>query len=219
MSNRCALILLLAFGFVPAQPLDGQGLGVGGRVGTLGIGGEAAVELGDRVVLRGGLGLTPFEPKATLDEMDVTLKLPTWYNAGLDFYLNGAMRIGAGILFKAEDPSLVGRFNSPQDIGGNTYTPQEIGTLTGVIDSSDRVPYVLLGFGKHTTPGIGLFIDLGVAFLGDPEVRLESSGGTLSNDPAMQDALDREADNFERDMRTYLRFWPILSIGLRIGVS
>jgi hypothetical protein len=188
------------------------------RAGTLGIGGEAAVGITDQLVIRGGLGLTPFEPRARFDDLLVTLTLPTWYNIGLDLYVNGAMRLGGGVLFKADDPELVGTFNTPPDIGGTTFTSQELGTLTGVIDSPDRVPYVLLGFGKHTAPGIGLFVDVGVAFLGDPSVTLEASGGTLSNDPSTRAALDQEAQNFEDDMRTYLKFWPILSLGLRVGL-
>ena len=219
MSKRMSASLLVAVCLGLPAPALGQGVGVGARVGTLGLGGEAAVGVTERIVVRGGLGFTPFEPDATFDEIDVTLTLPTWYNAGVDLYLNGAMRIGGGMLFKADDPELLGEFNQPQDIGGTTYTPQELGTLTGVIDSSDSVPYVLLGFGKHTAPGFGLFLDLGVAFLGEPDVRLDASGGTVSDDPSTQSALDQEAEDFEADMRTYLRFWPILSMGLRIGLG
>jgi len=219
MTKKCVLVLMTA-GCL-AIPVAGaaQSLGIGGRVGTLGLGGEAALSVGERLVVRGGIGLIPFEPSATFDDLDVTLTLPTWYNVGVDVYLNGAIRLGAGVLFKSQDPELVGTFNTSQDIGGTTFTPQQLGTLTGVIDSSDRAPYVLLGFGKHTAPGVGLFLDLGVAFMGDPKVSLDASGGTLSDDPATQSALDREAENFERDMRTYLRFWPILSLGLRIGLG
>jgi hypothetical protein len=218
MKKRAFLLLVAACATLHA-PSAAQGIGIGARIGTLGLGGEAAIGLGDRLVLRGGVGLMPIEPSATFDDIEVTLTLPTWYNAGIDVYLNGAMRLGAGMLFKQDDPKLVGTFEGPQDIGGTTYTPQELGTLSGVIDSSDSAPYVLLGFGKHTAPGIGLFLDVGVAFLGDPQVILSSSDGTFSNDPSMQDALDREADDFEADMRTYLRFWPILSLGLRIGLG
>ena len=46
-------------------------------------------------------------------------------------------------------------------------TPQALGTLTGVVDSRSQAPYVLIGLGKHTSAGMGLSVDLGVAFLGD----------------------------------------------------
>jgi hypothetical protein len=219
MACKRAFVFLVTVALAVPVSAAAQSLGIGARVGTLGLGGEAAVGLTDRIVVRGGMGFTPFEPSATFDDIDVKLSLPTWYNAGVDLYLNGAMRIGAGMLFKADDPELTGTFNQSQDIGGQTFTPAEIGTLVGVVDSSDSAPYLLLGFGKHTSPGIGLFLDLGVAFLGDPQVTLDSEGGTLSNDPSMRNALDQEAQDFEDDMRTYLRFWPILSLGLRIGLG
>jgi hypothetical protein len=126
------LALLLA---VPVA-VSAQGLGIAGRAGTLGIGGEVALDLGESLVARAGFGLMPFEPSITIGDMDVTLKLPEkWYNVGLDLYLGGSFRLGAGMLFKSEDPSLVGNFTTSQDIGGRTFTPSELGTLTGVIDS------------------------------------------------------------------------------------
>jgi hypothetical protein len=78
---------------------------------------------------------------------------------------------------------------------------------------------VLIGFGKHTASGIGLSLDVGLAFLGDPDVTLDAQGGAFSDQAQLQEALDQEARNYEDDMRTYLRYWPILNLGLRIGVG
>jgi hypothetical protein len=202
-------------------PAVGQAIGIGARAGTLGLGGEVAVGLTDRIVLRGGMGLVPFEPNATLGDIDVTLALPDWYNAGVDLYLTGAMRLGGGILFKSDDPSLSGDFTAPQRIGTRTYTPSEIGTLVGVFDSSDRVPYALIGFGRHTASGFGLFLDLGVGFLGEPDIRLDARGGSLdpNSNAQFRQALDDEAAEFEADVGTYLKLWPILSIGVRLGLG
>lgn len=218
MKKLALAAMAAALAWTPAQAAA-QGAGIGIRAGTLGVGGEAALSLTDRIVLRGGAGFAPFDPKATFDDLDVTLKLPTQYNVGLDLYLTGAMRVGGGLLFRSA-PEVTGEFTTPQDIGGSSYTPAELGTLKGVIDSGDRVPYILIGFGRHTAPGFGLFIDLGVAFLGDPDVRLDTEGGTLSSDvDPLRSSLDQEAANFEDDMRTYLRYWPILSLGFRVGLG
>jgi len=218
--RKAWLAMAVALGGVLPQAVEAQAIGIGGRAGTLGLGGEVAVELVDRIVLRGGVGFVPIEPEATLDDIDVTLTFPDWYNVGVDLYLNGAMRLGGGILFKSDDPTLVGTFNGPQDIGGQTYTAAEIGTLRGVFDSSDQVPYVLLGFGKHTSPGFGLFLDLGVGFLGEPDIRLDADGGTLDPDTnaTFRQALDTEASDFEDEAGTYLKLWPILSLGVRFGL-
>jgi len=122
------------------------------------------------------------------------------------------------VLIKREDPSLRAEFDTPQEFGGTTFTPEEIGTVTGIMDSADQLPFLIIGFGKHTAPGVALFVDFGLAFLGDSDVTLDASGGTLSDDPATQAALDQEAQDFEDDLPTYLEFWPILSLGLRIGI-
>lgn len=198
-----------------------QGLGVGGRVGTLGLGGEAAVGLTDRLVIRGGVGVVPVEPTMTFGDVEVSLSLPTVYNVGVDLYLNSALRIGGGMLFRSADPEVTGEFSEPQDIGGTTFTPVELGTLTGVFDSNDSAPYVLIGFGRHTAAGVGLFVDFGVAFMGDPDVRLDASGGSRDpdTDATLRNALDQEAMEFEDDMRGYLKVWPILSIGVRLGAG
>jgi hypothetical protein len=220
MKKNWLAVAFVVFGMLPAS-IAGQSFGVGARIGTLGAGGEAAVALTDRLVVRGGVGFIPTEPSVTLDDIDVTLEFPNWYNVGADFYLTGAMRIGGGILLKSKDLELSGTFTGSQDIGGQTYTAQEIGTLTGVFDQRDQVPYVILGFGKHTAPGFGLFLDLGVGFVGEPNIRLGAEGGTL--DPAtnaqFRSALDDEAANFEADIGSYLKLWPIFSLGLRIGLG
>ena len=102
----------------------------------------------------------------------------------------------------------------------NFGAKQFIGTLVGVIDSSDQVPYVLLGFGKHTAPGMGLFLDVGVAFMGEPDFQLDAEGGSLNSQSGpLRTALDTEEQEFEDDAGAYLRYWPILNLGFRIGVG
>lgn len=215
-----AVVLALTVSATLAGTAEAQRLGIGARVGTLGLGAEAAIGMSDRVVVRGGVGITPLEPSMRLSDVDLAFELPTWYHVGIDLYLNGAMRLGGGLLFKGDDPRLTAEFTTDQDLGGQTFTPQEIGTLIGVIDSRDRVPYALIGFGKHTAPGVGLFVDFGVAFLGAPSFRLSTEGGTLADDSGpLRAALDTEAEQFEDDAGTYLEFWPILSLGVRIGVG
>lgn len=201
-----------------SSPVAGQ-LGLAARAGTLGIGGEAAINLSDRVVARGGLGLTGYSITTSFDDVRVELSLPEhWYNVGLDLYVNRALRVGGGILFKTDDPTLEGRLQGPVDIGGRTFTPGEVGTLTGSLASRERAPYVLIGFGRHTDRGFGLSLDIGVAFTGDSRVSLQAEGGTYPDQAELDARLDAEARDFEDHMKTYLRIWPILSLGLRLGL-
>lgn len=195
-------------------------LGVAARGGSLGLGADAGLALGERLVIRGGVGVLPFEITGTLDDIEMTLELPrTWYNLGVDLYLTGPMRIGAGFLFKSDDVLLSATPTTPQEIGGQEFTPEQIGTLTGTLDNGDRAPYVLIGFGKHTASGFGLTLDLGLAFQEETLVTLDASGGTLSDDPQFRDRLDAEETRIENDLPTYIDLWPILSLGFRIGLG
>ena len=219
MKTRLLTPLVLLGMAVPCAG-TAQGLAFGARAGTLGVGGEVALAVSEGMVVRGGIGVSPFEPGVSLGDVDVSLKMPTVYNVGIDLYLNGAVRLGGGILFRANDPEVTGDFTADQDIGGTSFTPQEIGTLRGVLDFKDRAPYVLIGFGRHTARGVGLFLDLGLAFVGEPAVSLSASGGTLSGDmDPLMSALSQEAAEFEADMPSYLRIWPIISLGIRLGVE
>jgi hypothetical protein len=209
------LVALLA----PAT-LVGQGIGIGARAGTLGIGAEGAVGLTESLVVRGGIGVMPFEPSVDIDEINFTLQLPdTWYNLGFDLYLAGPFRIGGGMLYKPDNPILSAQLIASTDIGGTMYTPAEVGTLTATLESKSSVPYAVFGFGRHNSPGFGLFLDLGVAFLGEPDFSLAAEGGTLISDPAFQSSLRAEEANLEDEAGPYLKYWPILNVGFHIGIG
>lgn len=91
----------------------------------------------------------------------------------------------------------------------------------GTLDSADASPYVLIGFGRHTNTDFGLFLDPGVAFLGEPEVLLEVTEGNpvVINDATFQARLRQEETNVEDEVGTYLPYWPIVSIGLKLGIG
>ncbi len=227
--KRSLFVLTTAALLALPGAVSAQGFGVAARAGTLGVGAEAAVGLTDAFVIRGGIGLLPVELKNPSfwepgADVDATLKLPkTWYNIGADLYLGGGFRVGGGMLFKPDDPSLTGSLTGSAsiDIGGTTYTATDVAEVKGTLKSKSSAPYVLIGFGKHTKTGIGLFLDLGVAMLGDPEVSLEATKGnpTVINSAAFQTRLRAEEQTIEDDFGSYLKLWPILNIGIKLGVG
>ena len=209
--------------------LGAQGFGIAARAGSIGVGAEGAVGLTDAFVVRGGIGLMPLEidPTSFWDpgtDVDATLKLPkTWYNIGADLYLGGGFRIGGGMLFKPDDPTITGSLTGSAsiEIGGTTYTATDVAEVKGTLKSKSSAPYALIGFGKHTKTGIGLFLDVGVAMLGDPQVSLEATKGnpTVINSATFQSRLRTEEQNIEDDVGTYLKYWPIINLGIKIGVG
>ena len=63
----------------------------------------------------------------------------------------------------------------------------------------DVAPYAGIGFDFGLLGKVGLNLDLGVMFQGDPQVAL-SSNGALANDPAFQQALEDERVELEEDV-------------------
>ena len=222
MRKRFVVLAAAALTVGPAA-LSAQGFAIAGRVGSLGLGAEAALGLSPMLAVRGGLGLMPLEPTATIDDIEFTVGLPdTWFNIGADVYLGSGFRIGGGMLFKPDDPTLVGELTGTAsiEIGDQVYTSTEVAQLDGVLDSKDQAPYVIIGFGRHAAPGVGLFLDLGAAFLGEPEVRLDASGDpAIVGSTEFQAELRKQEQRTEDDLGSYLKLWPIVNFGVKIGLG
>jgi hypothetical protein len=196
-----------------------QTMGVGVRVGTLGLGGEVSVRVIDMVGVRAGLGFIPIEYNGTFSDMEYTIE-PTspLANVGVDFYpFGGGFRIGAGLLFTPEDTRLEARHTGEFEIGDNTYSGSEVGTLIGELDHGTMAPYVVIGFGRTMRRGVGLFLDLGAAFLEEPALTFTATG-EAANHPQFQEDLEKHRQSAEEATSSYLRILPILSIGLRVGL-
>ncbi len=225
---KYAPVVVLAVLILVPPGLSAQRLGIAARAGTIGVGAEGALGLADRLVIRGGIGFLPVEIDPTSlwdlgEGISATLRLPDkWYNIGMDFYLGSSFRVGGGILFKPEDLTLSGTLTGSAsiDIGGQTYTVEDVAGITGKLISKDKAPYVLIGFGKHTSSGIGLFLDLGMVLLGDPNARLTATGNpSLINSSDFQSRLQTEEQGLENKAGTYFKYWPIVNLGLRFGIG
>jgi hypothetical protein len=218
MKKPLAVALTVSLLAAP-QILSGQGAAIGARAGTLGLGGEAAIGLTDSFVLRGGYGWFPLEFEDTYDDVAYTVSLPSSIGTvGIDLYPGGgSFRLMGGVMFRQGDISMKTEdLASLGQIGDTEY--DELGTLTGRLETKSTAPFAGIGFGRHTRAGFGLSMEFGVAFVGDPQVILEAEG-PITEVAGFQEDLQREADNIEEDFGGYLKYWPIVSIGLKIPMG
>jgi hypothetical protein len=215
---RMALVVAVTVVTLPGAAFA-QSFGIGVRGGTFGFGGEVSIRLMDNLGVRGGVGVLPFEYSGDFGDVRYSVK-PTspLMNAGVDFFPGfGSLRVGAGLLFVTNTTDLTGEYTGTVDIGGRTYRGDEVGTLTGALDHGSMAPYLNLGFGGRGR-GVGLFLDLGAAFMPDPTLTLEASG-PAANNPQFRQDLEEERRNAEEDARKYLRIFPVISLGLRFGLN
>lgn len=199
--------------------LAAQGFGLAVRAGSLGLGGEAALGFSDQIVLRGGAGVLP-EFEARYDGVKYTVTPPQLTgHLGVDVYpFAGSFRLMAGFIlrdkeFEVEAPDLSD--SDGVEIGNTIYN--ESGSLSGTLTTKSASPFIGVGFGHHTRGGFGLFLDLGVAFVGNPDVALTASGA-IADVPGFQEDLNQEIQNLEDEASPYLRYWPLVSLGIKMPI-
>src|SRR5688572_2460391 len=111
-------------------------LGFGARVGTLGLGGDVVYGFSEKVAVRGSLSGFPIRPSGTISDVDYRIRMPgPMFGAGLDYYVAGPLRLTGGVLTGIQKTAFTadyrGSFTGNVRIGDNTYTPAEIGQLSG----------------------------------------------------------------------------------------
>ncbi len=102
------------------------------------------------------------------------------------------------------------------EIGNQTFTPAQVGTLKAEASLEDTAPFV--GVGWDTTfqgsgPGMGFKFIVGAMFTGSPDVSMTSTGGTLSSDSNFQAQLAIEEQNLQDDIDDY-EIYPVVQAGL-----
>jgi hypothetical protein len=197
-----------------------QTVGIGIKGGTLGVGGDLAVQLHERVGVRAGIGIFPLTPKFNVSDIRWAIDLPSpQYSAMLDLFLLGPLRLTGGVMLSPDDIIVdadLSGVTTTVDIGGTAYQVSDVGTLTGVIVNKDIAPYAGIGLGRVGGRGLGFFLDAGVAFQGAPTVTLSSSGGTLSGNAVLNTALNTESGQIE-DAVDLIKYYPVLQLGIRYG--
>ncbi len=215
MKRLLSAAALVAGLLVPALA-QAQSIGIAARGGTLGLGGEAELNLNRRLGIRGGIGSVPVQPSAEFDNVRYTIKPPsTLANIGLDLYpAGGGFRLSGGFMFQ-HDVALDAEPTDNFDIDGTTYTRDQVGTLTAAFDYTSTAPYGTIGFASRGR--IGMTFDIGAAVMGEPNVRLSATGGSMSGNLTFQEHLQNARDQIQQDAGKYMKVLPILSLGIRVG--
>lgn len=214
-----APILALCLVFLLPGQGEARQVALGVRAGTLGVGGEAALGIGELLAARVGVGVFPVDlPEITVEGLDFQLTPPDRFiTAGVDLYPFGrGLRFMGGMLFRSGDIGLETSV-SPGDQVGDIVVDRS-GSLSGSMVQGTSGPFVGLGFGKHTRGGFGLFLDLGVAFLGSSSVEISASEELLMV-PGLEAEIERVEREAEAEAGDYLELWPVLNFGFKVVVG
>lgn len=238
MSSSSATALDTTFEQGGSRSTSGSpAVGVGVKIGTLGIGPQVAVEVANRVNVRGGFNL--FSYSHTFDQsgasIDGSLKLQS-VEANLDLLIGGGFRFSPGVLLYNNnhvDGTLSVPAGNSFSIGGQNYTSLAADPIKGTASMTFNKfsPMLAIGFGQlvpRSGRHFSMAFDIGVVFEDAPTVGLTYAGtGCLVTTPALPasiackpintqanitSAIADEQTKFS-DAVSILKDYPIVSLG------
>jgi hypothetical protein len=205
--KKAGLVALVLLSAGVANADNDFGLGV--KVGTLGVGLEASWKPLPYMDIRVGTSSYDYDNDGKFGNIDydAVFALDQYYATANFHFPVSPMRISAGIYSNGNEFLLVN--DQLQDIG--VYPGGLIGTVTSKTTFEGTAPYLGIGFDFTLAGKVGLNLDLGVLWQGDPQVTLEVDG-ILGQDPGFQDVLETERQALEDDMSDF-KAWPVISLG------
>jgi len=210
-SGKKAGLAVLALLLTSAANADND-FGIGVKVGTLGMGLEASWQPLPYMDIRIGTSSYDYDNDGRYGGLnyDAVFALDQYYATANFHFPISPMRISAGVYSNGNEFLLVN--DQFQDIG--PYPGDQIGVITSTTTFDGTAPYLGIGFDFTLAGKVGLNLDLGVLWQGDPVVTLEVDGslGQDPVDPGFQDMLDAEAQAIEDDMGDF-KAWPVISLG------
>jgi len=193
--------------------------GVGVKAGTLGLGAEARWSPLPWIDFRFGANSYDYEDNGAQAGInyDATFSLDNFYATGNFRFPLSPFRVTAGAYSNGNEFRMQSQDigNASFDIGGDTFNASDVGLLQSVTSFSSTAPYVGVGYDFEIFGKVGLNLDFGVLWQGDPEVTLEASG--LASAPAevqaaLLPALETERLELEDEVSDF-KAWPVVSLG------
>lgn len=216
-SRKLALACALLLGAGSAQAA-----GLGLRLGTTGIGGDIGFQLTDSLTARAGYA--GYSTDLDIDEEDIRYqgKLK-WSNASalLDWYFLGKLRLTAGIYSANNKVDVTGTpTGGTFTINDQVYNASDVGTLSGSTRlGKSASPYIGIGYGDITRPGLNLYADLGIMYQGAPKVSLTATCNPSlppANCAQIQSDVAAEERKINDDLKSF-KYYPVFSAGLAYG--
>jgi hypothetical protein len=204
---------VLAAGAARAENLDANHE-LAAKIGAFGLGIEYGYSFNDRIALRlgvngGGFGFDAEESGISYD-FDMS-----WdsVSAAVDFHPRGkAFRLTGGLLRNDNALNAVSRSTSDVVVGGDVYTPAEVGTLSARASFARTAPFAGVGWDWSRSGRLfGVSFDLGLLDQGSPTVLLHADGG-LAADPQFEDDVAAEQAELDDSLEDF-ELLPYAALG------
>ena len=215
-SLRMKTFTVLAVLFFSASASANDSFWFGVRAGTLGFGGEVIWRPLEWLDLRAGLHTYDYDDNGSQAGIDYdgTLALDNYYLTGNFRFPLSPFRLTVGAYQNNNEIQLVSTDAASYLIGANPipYTPADVGTLSAVASFDSVAPYFGAGFDFDLMDRLGLSLDFGVLWQGEPTISM-AADGLLGSDPTFLSDLNAEIAELQDDVSDY-KAYPVVSLGL-----
>lgn len=210
MKKIFTLLLFCYLGFTPV--IMAQDYAVSVKASTYGINFEAVRSFGESINTRLGFAFFSYTMDGGGGDEDFTysgkLKLSSvsvladWFP-----FESGTFRLTGGAFVNLNKADLILTPTETYTMGGTTYTPEDLGTLTANIEFNKVSPYFGIGFGNPTggEPGLDFIFDIGAIYHGAPKASMHAEG--------LLAPTAGQASKLENNL-SWFRFYPVVSLGL-----
>jgi hypothetical protein len=206
------LAVLLAAGSASAQSLPDSGFTLGPTFGTLGAGVEGGYRANSYLGFRLDASFLNFDANRSIDS--IPYKFGVSLRSGgpvVDLYpFRGGFHLTLGARIDDNGADVTATPSSNVAINGSTFTPSQLGTLTGSLHYNRVAPYLGIGYSGRVTSWLELGIDAGVLYQGRPRVDLAASSPFAGN-PTLQADLAQEASTVASKL-SFTTWYPAITL-------
>jgi hypothetical protein len=216
-AKAAVLVVTLLAG--SAAMAENNNFWVGVKAGTLGLGLEGSWRPIPWLDFRAGANRFDYDDSGSQAGInyDGTLTLETYYATGNFRFPMSPFRMTVGAFSNGNELELVSQppASGFYEIGGAIFPASEVGTLSSGTSFDSMAPYLGAGFDFSIANRLGLTLDFGVLWQGEPIVTL-TADGSLANDPVFETALAVERQQLEDEVKDF-KAYPVVSLGFNFN--
>ena len=214
LTTKAALLALLLASSAAAY----ADFGVGLKAGTLGLGVEGRWSPLPWLDLRLGANQYDLDTTGTQASVDydATFAMENYFLTGNIRFPLSPFRVTLGAYSNGNEIQMTSQdtVSGILDFGGDSFNTSAIGSLQSVTTFDSTSPYFGVGYDFEVFGKVGLNLDFGVLWQGEPSVSLfatDTANASVAELLRLNDALAIESSALEDEISDY-KAWPVLSL-------
>jgi hypothetical protein len=216
--NKISTVLALSTAICSTAYAENAFIAVGPRVSTQGLGLEARAPIAEGFFGRINGNYFQYTHSFNDGEIDLKGKLTLMsVPVMLDWhpFEGSGFRLSVGAAYNGNKLKATGKPANNVTLDNVRYSPTEIGSVTTELKIGTTIAAVAsIGYDSSfiSNSPLSFNCEAGVMYAGKPKLTVSSTG---IGGPQMKDSVQKDASKGLKDIEKYLKFFPIVSIGIK----